>query len=544
MLKNSLSLFLVILCTLSSFAQKSIENYVGIWKGVSATQHPFDFTISIHPEKDGNASFIFSGEKEILRKKILLKETLSIPLGKQLVFNGIMNSQKSEITGFIKLGYNFYPVQLYKKNGIFKGKWNLTAIPYLQPEALYLDVVQFDEPDEGYMAYPKLGPFWVMDLELKNDSISFRGYKTGLIFKGPLQATKMDLTVSIGGIVLSQISYHKTALKKIEVITKKENNVNLKDGWRQAKNQLALPQLEKDISDNKLEKVEGVVIAQHGKLRYENYFNGFTATTPHDTRSAGKSIGSAIIGLAIDDGIIESTEEYVYKYLPQAYQYTKDEQKAKIKLQDLLTMRSGIGVYENDYQDADDWLKMVLEAKLKDEPGTRTDYKSADAFLLSVYLKERLTYPLELYMQTKLFSPLGITNFILNTDDRGNPYFAGGMRLTPRDLLKFGQLYLNKGMWKGERIISEKWVEASIKTHTQLENPTTDYGYFWYNETYEINGKTVKTIEARGNGGQYICIIPSLDAVVVVTAGNYNIRRLYHQTENILKMYVLPTLIE
>ena len=113
-------------------------------------------------------------------------------------------------------------------------------------------------------------------------------------------------------------------------------------------------------------------------------------------------------------------------------------------------------------------------------------------------------------------------------------------------MLKFGQLYLNKGTWKGKRIISEKWIEASFKKHTRLENTSNknEYGYFWWHETYKVNGKTIKSIEARGNGGQYISIIPELNTVVVITTENYNIRRLSKQTEKILKTYILPTLIK
>lgn len=149
-------------------------------------------------------------------------------------------------------------------------------------------------------------------------------------------------------------------------------------------------------------------------------------------------------------------------------------------------MNSGIGVYEDYYQETDDWLKNVLDPELKYNAGTRTNYMSADPFLLSINLSERLPYPLEFYMHKKLFGPLGINNYILNTDDKVNPYFASGLCMTPRDMLKFGQLYLDKGMWNGKRILSEKWVNESFKKHTILENTSNAYGYFWWHETYKV----------------------------------------------------------
>ncbi|MEL6975373.1 MAG: serine hydrolase, partial [Bacteroidota bacterium] len=334
-------------------------------------------------------------------------------------------------------------------------------------------------------------------------------------------------------------------LKQDETTTSLGNH-SLSDGWKTTSNPITFPKLERDVELDTLEGTEGVVIAKNGEIVYEKYFAGYHAQTPHDMRSAAKSIGSAIIGLAVDDGIIENTDVKIYEHLPKAFQYTKDEEKSKITLEQLLTMRSGIGVGEGQYQDSDNWLKTVLEPALKQPPGSRTNYKSADPFLTGIYLNERLQIPLEQYMQENFFAPLGITNYVLNMDDKGIPYFGGGLYLTPRDMLKFGQVYLNKGTWNGRRVLSEAWVNASFEKQTQLENVSdkNEYGYFWWHQDYTVNGRTIASIEARGNGGQYIFVIPELNTVVAITSGNYRKGQLLRQPEKILENYILPKLVE
>ncbi|WP_282043791.1 serine hydrolase domain-containing protein [Winogradskyella flava] len=527
--------------TFSSFAQQHIkfEDYAGLWKGQATENTPFKIAVTISDLGNSKGSLIFSNDKELLRKGFTLKDTLHIELDKKLFFEGIIDRDRSQINGFIKLGNDFYPIQLLKKNKVYKGILNLSANHFLQPESHYLEIRKVYNSVEGYGAYPLLGA-WVNDLKITNNKIFFEDFKTGLIFQGELQESQIILSVGLDSLELAEINYIKVDKKE------KRETIEIEDGWTYAKHKLSLKDLEHDIDQNSLKGVESVLVAQDGKIRYENYFNGSNSTTTNDLRSAGKSIGSAIIGLAIDDEIITSTQEKVYDYLPQAYQYTKDEEKSKITIEHLLTMSSGIGVYENDYQETDDWLKTVLEPKLKYKAGERTNYMSSDPFLLSVNLSERLSYPLEFYMEKKLFGPLGITNYILNTDDKGNPYFAGGLCMTPRDMLKFGQLYLDKGVWNGKRILSEKWINTSFKKNTNLENTSKKnaYGYFWWHDTYTVNGKSISTMEARGNGGQYISIIPELNTVIVVTTENYNKRGAAKQTEKIIQKYILSILIK
>ncbi len=258
-----------------------------------------------------------------------------------------------------------------------------------------------------------------------------------------------------------------------------------------------------------------------------------------------------MIGIAIEDKILTSVDQKLYDFIPQEFQYTKDPLKAKINFEDLLTMSSGLDVdgaaSENTYQSSDNWLKTTLEATMVQEPGTGANYGSANPYLLGVSLDQQLSTPLELYMDQKLLSPLGITNYIIQTENTATtPYFGGGMYLTPRDMLKFGQLYLDKGKWNGTQIISENWVAASFKKYRRLQDvrDKNEYGYLWWHKTYTVGDKKVASIEARGAGGQYICVIPELQSVVVITSGNYRSRKLLQQPENILAQYVLPAIVK
>ncbi|QIE58061.1 serine hydrolase [Rasiella rasia] len=538
----SLTMFLSLFNT---SAQQSMADYIGEWTGKPKIDDALYLDITIEKLPNENAIFTLSNHKNVLTKSFKFENNVTITLDDNFGFNGMVNKNQSEIIGFIRLNKDLYPTVLYKVGNKFEGKWNLSIIHYLQPQSLKLTIREGGGEDDEYKAYPILGSFWCADFKKKNDSISFTDYKTGLEFEGVLNRSEIILNISIGDIFIAQTSFKKNIKQHKFVSSVVDENYEFDDGWKLSKQLLSLPKLEHAIHRDILEGIESVLIAKNSEIIYEKYYAGFNARIPHDMRSASKSISSAIIGIAIDDGIIENVEQEIYKYLPQEYQYTKDYQKSRIRVKDLLTMSSGINVSEGQYQESDNWLKTVLEAPLKHEPNSHTTYKSADPFLSGVYLSKRLDMPLAIYMHKEFFMPLGITNYILNTDDTNViPYFGGGLYLTPRDMLKFGQLYLNKGLWNDKRIISKKWVNDSFKKHTFLEDVSdkNEYGYFWWHNTYTINGKRLESVEARGAGGQYIFIIPDLNAVIVITSGNYRNGKT-RQPEKIVKEYLLSAIL-
>ena len=549
MLNNRLkTLYFILLTFLLSFSceadQLMMKDYIGQWKGEFPDNNDFDLELIIKESDNQNSIFTISAnENTIITKDFLLKNPIEVNLSDDVLFQGIIDEENSEIGGIITSNGYIYPARLKKKVNEYVGTWRLSAFKHLRPETLDLVVKSGNGPNDQYTAYPILGTLWCNNFIKDKEKISFADSFTGLRFNGVLQNSEIVLDASLGGNKITQIVY-----KKITGDHKKVSSTNPVDAgeWKYSSEPLLLTKLEEDVLNNSLTGTEGVVIAKSGKIIYEKYFNGFNSDIPHDTRSASKSIYSAIVGIAIDEGIIESVDGEFFQYVPEKFKYTSDQSKSKIKLEQLLNMSSGIGVSEGKYQQSGTWLQTVLEPKLKHEPGTVSSYKSADPYLLGIYLSERLESPLALYVVNKLLNPLGIDNFIINTDDTKKlPYFGGGLHLTPRDMLKFGQLYLNKGKWNGKQIISEEWVEKSFFKHTRLENVSdkNEYGYFWWHNDYMINNRQIKSVEARGAGGQYIFVIPELDSVVVITSGNYRNGKT-RQPEKILKNYILPAILK
>jgi len=119
---------------------------------------------------------------------------------------------------------------------------------------------------------------------------------------------------------------------------------------------------------------------------------------------------------------------------------------------------------------------------------------------------------------------------------------GGGLYLRPRDMAKFGQLYLDGGLWRGERVISEEWVRESTGKYGRLaplDRNGHQYGYLWWHHRYPVGDRVIETIEARGNGGQYIFVVPELELVAVITSGNFRNGKT-RQPEEILQRFILP----
>jgi CubicO group peptidase (beta-lactamase class C family) len=418
-------------------------------------------------------------------------------------------------------------------------------IDALKSQNFYLSVENGDEND--YQAYPIFGDdrftgTWCGNFQKEKDLISFTDFKTGLQFRGKLTTDKIQLEIYLGK-------------KSITKVTLKKSTSGWKIGGFHSDDKTSILQLTKMetlISKDSLPNTHSVLISKKGKIIYENYFDGFNSNIPHDMKSASKSISSAIVGVAKDKSLFISVEQSIFDFLPNKYQTLKDSLKSKIDIQSLLTMSSGLDAddytsdrksvaSENNYQPTRDWTETVLKASMINKPNAEANYGSANPYLLGVALDSVVSEPLELFMDKYLFQKLEISNYIIQTDSKGNPYFGGGMYLTSKDMLKFGELYLNKGKSKSKRILSKKWVKNSFKNYRNLENvpDKNGYGYLWWHNTYHINGKNIESIEARGAGGQYIFVIPNLELVVVITSGNYRNGKT-QQPEMLFEQYILP----
>jgi CubicO group peptidase (beta-lactamase class C family) len=272
----------------------------------------------------------------------------------------------------------------------------------------------------------------------------------------------------------------------------------------------------------RVEGMRGLAVARDGELLAQRYYNGSGPYVVHDVRSVTKSVVSILIGIAIDRGLIESVDQTLADYLGGVVD-SLDAAKGSITIRNLLTMSAGhrwqgLGsVHEwGDWMNAPDQITYVLEKPLVDAPGTRFNYSDGSAHLLSVILTEATGMRAVDFAAEHLFEPLGIGPRFWLTDNRGYSLGAAGIRLTPLDMLAIGALYLDGGVARGQRVVSEEWVSTSTRAHISTDDAVpygTSYGYLWWlgrAGDYEF-------YHAMGYGGQFIVNVPDLRLTVVAT---------------------------
>lgn len=557
------TLILLFVFTFSSVqSQINIKDYEMQWEGKLNDKNAFNLSVSIDVLSNNEYNFSLLNNNFNFSKKIKSSSNnfIEFNIDDNTSFSGILNKKKTEISGFISSGMYFYHTKLTKdKSGLYKGKWNIFLLEEFISKSIFLSIENVTE--NGFDAFPFFGDqrfagTHAMNSKLNGNVVTFQDFRTGIHFKATLLRETIELEALVANTAFTKVTLQKTKTpwKFGEYETQSNQITDLDDGWKikPLKEKALLTKMENEIHQKKFINTHSVLISKKGKIIYEKYFDGHTSKTIHDQRSASKSIASAITGIAIEDGLLKSDTDFLYDYLPKEYQYTKNDSKSDVKIKDLLTMSSGLDAVdfgikrkskasEPAYQNSRNWLKTVLEAPMIHKPGTVANYGSANPYLLGVVLNNLTPIPLQLYMDQKLLNPLGIQNYVIQKEMTGKPYFGGGMYLSSRQMLKFGQLYLCKGKLFGEQILTKKWVEKSFQNYLTLEN-TNDkngYGYLWWHKTYTINGKEIKSIEARGNGGQYIFVIPELRSVCVITAGNYRNGKT-QQPEKIFEQFVLP----
>ena len=549
-------------------AQQEKQEYLGNWIGNLPDKHAFNFKVTLEHINADEYQLRIANKNPILSRTFTStnKDHLRFSIANELHFN--LKNKGNHLFGYIQSGGFYYYITLKKEAPhTYVGNWNVFMWDNgLLSEELFLNVDWYNDQLEAYPFFgdQRFRGFYTSDFAIEGNVLSFKDINTGFRFRAVLLKEAIELEMYLIDNLITKVRLSFSDKYWVPPPTPIADNQSaytpksLHDGWVTGNVKEAnigrkeLKRLMDSINAKVLVNTHSVLIAKENKLVFEAYFDGFNSDIPHTMMSGSKSISSAIIGIAIDEGILANVDEKLYEFVPEHYEYTQDSLKAKIKLEHLLTMSSGLDVNDKASEDyyqnpgnPNNWLTSVLEAPMVNEPGTYADYGSANPFLLGVCLSERLDQPLESFMDEKLFDPLGITNYINQSDDtRTTPYFGGGMLLTPRDMLKFGQLYLNEGVWKGQQIVSKNWIQQSFKKHTHLQDvrDKNAYGYLWCHDTYEVEGKTIATIEARGAGGQFIFILPELESVVVVTAGNFRNRK-GNQSRELFRDYILPALL-
>jgi CubicO group peptidase (beta-lactamase class C family) len=320
-----------------------------------------------------------------------------------------------------------------------------------------------------------------------------------------------------------------------------------------------LRSLDAAIRSGEFNKIGSVLIARHGKLAYENYFDGDAATL-RDTRSATKTITGILIGIAIEEHKLSGVDAKVLDLLPERARRIQnpDPRKTAITIEDFLTMSSPLEC--DDWNDAsrgneermylvEDWAQFILDLPIRgrmrlgeqaETPpyGRYFSYCTGGVFTLSEVLQKATGTRTDHYASEKLFQKLGITNVEWVYSPMNVPQTGGGLRLSSPDLLKIAQLYLNGGQWQDKRIVSEKWVHSSTNPHARIDE-TTEYGYLWWLKSFHSGQKSYPAFFMSGNGGNKVVAIPALDMAVVITSTNYNTHGMHEQTEKILTDYLL-----
>ncbi|HAI16066.1 MAG: 6-aminohexanoate hydrolase [Gammaproteobacteria bacterium] len=269
----------------------------------------------------------------------------------------------------------------------------------------------------------------------------------------------------------------------------------------------------------RLPRLHSLLISHRGELVFEEYYNGADSRRPANMKSASKSVISALIGIAIDEGHIKSVEDPITKYFPEYIFNQTDPDKQLITIENLLTMQSGLETTSNrnygKWVLSENWVEFVLNQPLVAKPGTRMLYSTGSTHLLSAILTRASGINTKEFAQKHLASQLGYSMSYWSRDPQGIYFGGNDMEMTPRQMLAFGELYLNKGVHEGRQIIPTNWVKESYRPHVlSPRGQGRYYGYGWW--LRDLAGMLVPV--AWGYGGQLIFVVEPMDLVVVATS--------------------------
>jgi CubicO group peptidase (beta-lactamase class C family) len=277
----------------------------------------------------------------------------------------------------------------------------------------------------------------------------------------------------------------------------------------------------------RLPRLRSLVIQHDGRIVAERYFHGATRERRANIKSASKSIVSALVGIAVARGEIKSLDQTLGELLP-AETRSLEPLKRAITVRDLLTMRAGLQStsFENygAWVSSRNWVRDALRRPMEAPPGGPMIYSTGNTHLLSAILTRRTRASTYAFAARHLAQPLGIELRPWNTDPQGIYFGGNDMYLTPRQMLAFGTLYLQRGAYRGRRVLPAAWVDSSLVERTVSPWNGNRYGYGWW--TREANG--VKYHFAWGYGGQFIFIVPSRSLVVVTTSDSESSREGSH----------------
>lgn len=323
-----------------------------------------------------------------------------------------------------------------------------------------------------------------------------------------------------------------------------------------------------DIIKSKHKNISGIVVVRKGYIAFEKYYNGFSPLDTNNVASVTKSFISALIGITLGAGYLKSVDQKVMDFFPD-YVTTKDDiQKRTVTVKHLLTMTAPFAFSWKGNRGGQepldrmrrqrDWVKYILNLMGRKGESGVFQYSTAGTHLLSAIITRITGKSAREFANEHLFRPIGMReipdhemkSFTIDNvfgknvtgwikDPTGNSTGGFGLTLTPRDMARFGFLYLNRGTWNNKQILSEKWIEESTTMHseTMIDKTIAKYGYLWW--LREDDGNSMYL--ALGNGGNVICCNQKKDLVVVIAS---KIVRNSTDRWSLIKEYILPAIID
>lgn len=271
-----------------------------------------------------------------------------------------------------------------------------------------------------------------------------------------------------------------------------------------------------------LDQLETLIISRHGQVIVERGYRGHRTTTPTNIKSASKTVISALVGIAIDKGVLTGTDQRMAELLRNDFPADPDHRLHDVTVGNLLSMQAGLGSTSGRNYGAwvasRNWVRAALARPFEAEPGGTMIYSTGSSHLLSAILTRR-TGQSTLQLARRWLASLDDFAISAWTRDPQGIYLGGNeMAMTPRSLLAFGELYRRGGLTAaGERLLSEEWIEASWTPRTRSRYTGHGYGYGWFITSLE--GEAVRY--GWGYGGQMLYVVPGLEMTVVMTSNTH-----------------------
>ncbi|SHM65097.1 CubicO group peptidase, beta-lactamase class C family [Chryseobacterium carnipullorum] len=362
-----------------------------------------------------------------------------------------------------------------------------------------------------------------------------------------MPSLKVGNTIASGEIQLT-VPHKNTSEQQVAIQKIKPNS-----GWKVSDekfDQEKIRLLNTKIAENRFRDITSIVVIKNEKLLLEEYFSQSGRDSLQDTRSVGKSFASTLMGIAIKDGYFKNENLMLKEFYDLKKSENYSSSKDSVTIKSLLTMSSGFdgndadeespGNEENMYP-TKNWVKFVLDLPTtENKPEKNWSYFTAGVVLTGDILDQKVPKGLENYAGKKLFQPLGITNYKWQFTPQQKPSLAGGLRMRTLDFAKFGQLYKNNGMWKGQNIIDKNWVKKSFTNYFTDNQDFEGYGYLFWRKVYKVGNQSFETYQSSGNGGNKIIIFKEIPLVIVITAKAYNKSYAHLQADKIVEEYLLP----